>query len=36
MLAPGVYELACLLVEDVGGERVNHYERGMHTTITVQ
>jgi uncharacterized cupredoxin-like copper-binding protein len=35
-LEPGTYELACLVVEDVDGEKVNHYEKGMHTAITVQ
>ena len=34
-LEPGIYELACLVVEEVDGETVNHYEEGMYTTITV-
>jgi uncharacterized cupredoxin-like copper-binding protein len=34
-LEPGTYELACLVVEEVDGETVNHYEKGMYTTITV-
>lgn len=35
-LDPGTYELACLVVEEVDGETVNHYEKGMYTTITVR
>lgn len=35
-LEPGTYELACLVVEEVDGETVNHYEKGMYTTITVR
>ena len=35
-LEPGMYELACLVVEEVDGETVNHYEKGMYTTITVR
>lgn len=35
-LAPGTYELACLVVEEVGGSQVDHYQEGMHTTVTVQ
>ena len=36
-LPPGTYELACLLVEDLGaGKSVNHYEKGMFTTVVVQ
>jgi uncharacterized cupredoxin-like copper-binding protein len=34
-LEPGTYEMACLVVEEVDGETVNHYEKGMYTTITV-
>lgn len=35
-LAPGTYELACLVVEQVGGKTVNHYEKGMYTQVTVR
>ncbi len=35
-LEPGTYELACLVVEEVNGQTVNHYEKGMHATITVR
>lgn len=35
-LEPGTYELACLVVEEVDGVTVNHYEQGMYTTITVR
>lgn len=35
-LAPGTYELACLVVEQVGGKAVNHYEKGMYAQITVK
>ncbi len=34
-LAPGEYELACTVVEEVGGAVVSHYEKGMHTPFTV-
>jgi len=36
MLEPGVYELGCLVVEQVDGQSVNHYQQGMFTTITVE
>ncbi len=35
-LAPGTYELGCLIVETVGGETFTHHEKGMHATLTVQ
>ena len=35
-LAPGTYELACLVAEQVGGKTVNHYEKGMYTQVTVR
>ncbi|MBI2765925.1 MAG: hypothetical protein HYX53_08455 [Chloroflexi bacterium] len=34
-LAAGTYELACLVVEQVNGQTVNHYEKGMFTQVTV-
>ncbi|MFN0145623.1 MAG: hypothetical protein ACKVT1_03870 [Dehalococcoidia bacterium] len=35
-LEPGTYELACQVVEEVGGKSVNHYTKGMYTTVTVK
>lgn len=35
-LEPGTYELACLVAEQVDGQTVNHYEKGMFTTIIVE
>lgn len=35
-LAAGRYELACLVVEEVDGKAVNHYEKGMYTTVVVR
>lgn len=35
-LTPGTYELGCVIVETVGGETFTHYEKGMHTTLTVE
>ena len=35
-LEPGEYELICSIVEDVRGETANHFELGMHKTITVE
>lgn len=35
-LEPGEYELACLVVEKSGGKTYDHYEEGMHTSITVK
>lgn len=34
-LTPGEYELACTVVEEVGGTVVSHYEKGMHAPFTV-
>ena len=34
-LEPGEYELLCGVVEEVRGERVNHSEEGMSTTLVV-
>jgi len=36
VLEPGRYELSCLVVEEVGGEQVNHYEEGMYALLTVE
>jgi uncharacterized cupredoxin-like copper-binding protein len=35
-LAPGTYELACLVVEQVTGTSGNHYEKGMYSQVTVK
>lgn len=36
-LAPGTYHLTCRIVaETPDGEVVDHYEHGMHTTVTVE
>jgi uncharacterized cupredoxin-like copper-binding protein len=35
-LTPGTYELACIVVEQVKGKSINHYEKGMYTTIVVK
>jgi hypothetical protein len=35
-LAPGTYELGCLIVETVGGETFTHREKGMYTILTVE
>jgi len=35
-LAPGTYELACLLVPGEAGSTVDHYQQGMHAAFTVQ
>lgn len=35
-LEPGNYELACQVVEEVGGKSVNHYAKGMYTMVTVK
>ena len=35
-LTPGTYELACLVVEQVGGKTVNHYEKGMYAQVTAK
>ena len=35
-LAPGTYELGCVIVETVGAETFTHHEKGMYTTLTVE
>ncbi len=35
-LTPGTYELGCIIVEDIGGEIINHHEEGMRATLTVE
>lgn len=35
-LEPGRYELSCLVVEEVDGESVNHYEEGMFALLIVE
>ncbi|MFN0148399.1 MAG: hypothetical protein ACKVT1_18005 [Dehalococcoidia bacterium] len=35
-LEPGTYELACQEVEEVSGRSVNHYVKGMYTSVTVR
>jgi uncharacterized cupredoxin-like copper-binding protein len=35
-LAPGHYQLACLLVPGESGATVDHYMQGMHTEFTVE
>jgi len=35
-LAPGKYELNCLVVEKVNGTNVNHYTEGMYALLTVK
>jgi uncharacterized cupredoxin-like copper-binding protein len=35
-LTPGTYEFACLVVEDVDGKQVAHYEKGMYAAVTVK
>lgn len=34
-LEPGEYELACTVVEEIGGQAISHYEKGMHTPFVV-
>ncbi len=34
-LAPGEYELACNVVEEIEGKQISHYAQGMHTSFTV-
>lgn len=35
-LDPGIYQFTCRIVgQGPDGELVDHYERGMHTTVTV-
>lgn len=36
VLEPGKYELSCLVVDQVDGEAVNHYEEGMYALLTVE
>ena len=35
-LAPGTYELCCLIVEEEDGETEDHYKLGMHTEVRVR
>lgn len=35
-LKPGTYELACLIAAGEGGSPVDHYQAGMHVTLTVR
>ncbi len=35
-LTPGTYELGCIIVETIGADTINHHEKGMKATITVQ
>ncbi len=35
-LSPGTYELGCIIVETIGGETINHHEKGMKATLTVE
>jgi plastocyanin len=35
-LAPGTYQLACLIVPGEAGSTVDHYKEGMHTPFTVE
>lgn len=35
-LQPGRYELSCLVVEEVDGEDVNHYDEGMYALLVVE
>ena len=35
-LAPGTYQLACLITIGESGSTVDHYQQGMHTAFTVQ
>lgn len=35
-LQPGTYELACLIAAGEGGSPVDHYQAGMHATLTVR
>ena len=35
-LAPGAYELACLIAPGEAGSTVDHYQQGMHSDFTVQ
>lgn len=35
-LAPGIYQLACLIAPGEAGSTVDHYQQGMHTVFTVR
>jgi uncharacterized cupredoxin-like copper-binding protein len=35
-LQPGTYELACLIAAGESGSPVDHYQAGMHATLTVR
>ncbi|TAK63036.1 MAG: hypothetical protein EPO22_06925 [Dehalococcoidia bacterium] len=35
-LSPGKYRLACFIVPGEAGSKVDHYQKGMHTDITVE
>ncbi len=35
-LKPGTYELACLIAAGEDGSPVDHYQAGMHATLTVR
>jgi hypothetical protein len=35
-LGPGQYALVCNISENIGGERVSHYDRGMRIALTVE
>lgn len=36
-LDPGVYQFTCRIVgQDADGGLIDHYERGMHTTVSVE
>lgn len=35
-LSPGTYELACFQVADMNGQKMVHYDMGMHATFTVR
>ncbi len=35
-LTAGTYELGCIIVEIIGGETINHHEKGMKATLTVK
>ena len=35
-LAPGTYELGCIIVETIGSETIDHHSEGMRATLTVE
>jgi hypothetical protein len=35
-LATGRYVVFCNLVEDVSGETISHFKKGMHAVVTVE